>query len=150
MPSDYVTTSSFWRSSVTLRVTHKQNESGRKTKLHRLWNRCSQGKQLLTCHRHGQQRTRSRLQRSRHILIDRKDKKQNKQSSSSAYKLYAANNTPIRTYGVKTLNLEQRRYFRWTFIVAAMKTKFREPTFYVIITFYSTYIKENSSTASEH
>lgn len=50
--------------------------------------------------------------------------KNKKQSTSSAYKLYAANNTPIRTYGEKTLtlNLGLRRCFRWTFIIADVKT----------------------------
>lgn len=36
------------------------------------------------------------------------------------YKLYAANGTEIRTYGVRSLvlDLNLRRAFRWTFIVA--------------------------------
>lgn len=42
----------------------------------------------------------------------------------STYKLYAANNTPIHTYGERTiqLNLGLRRSFVWTFIVADVKT----------------------------
>lgn len=42
----------------------------------------------------------------------------------SEYKLYAANNTPIRTYGEKTmrLNFGLRRDFKWTFVVADVKT----------------------------
>lgn len=40
------------------------------------------------------------------------------------YKLYAANNSPIKTYGNKTirLNFGLRRDFTWTFIVADVKT----------------------------
>ncbi|XP_063635184.1 uncharacterized protein LOC134805925 [Cydia splendana] len=47
-----------------------------------------------------------------------------KNQLSSTYKLYAANDTPIKTYGEKTitLNLGLRRDYRWTFIVAAIKT----------------------------
>lgn len=45
-------------------------------------------------------------------------------STSAKYQLYAANNTPIRTYGERTLelNLGLRRRFRWTFVVADVKT----------------------------
>lgn len=44
--------------------------------------------------------------------------------TTSAYTLYAANNTPINTYGEKTLrlNLGLRRSFLWTFIIADVKT----------------------------
>lgn len=47
-----------------------------------------------------------------------------KPTTSCSYKLYAANNTPIQTYGVKTLtlNLGLRRNYRWTFIIADVKT----------------------------
>lgn len=40
------------------------------------------------------------------------------------YKLYAANNTPIQTYGQRTIRLDLglRRNFIWTFIVADVKT----------------------------
>ncbi|CAG9138302.1 unnamed protein product [Plutella xylostella] len=43
---------------------------------------------------------------------------------NSAYKLYAANDTPINTYGERTprLDLGLRRCFQWTFIVADVKT----------------------------
>lgn len=43
---------------------------------------------------------------------------------TDTYKLFAANNSPIKTYGEKTmeLNLGLRRSFRWTFIVADVKT----------------------------
>lgn len=43
---------------------------------------------------------------------------------TNTYKLFAANNTPIKTYGVRTLilNLGLRRSLRWTFIVADVKT----------------------------
>lgn len=43
---------------------------------------------------------------------------------ASPYNLFAANNTPIKTYGEKTLqlNLGLRRNFKWTFIVADVKT----------------------------
>lgn len=43
---------------------------------------------------------------------------------NSAYKLYAANDTPINTYGERTLRLDLglRRCFQWTFIVADVKT----------------------------
>lgn len=43
---------------------------------------------------------------------------------ASAYTLYAANNTSIKTYGEKTirLNLGLRRSFIWTFVVADVKT----------------------------
>lgn len=39
------------------------------------------------------------------------------------YKLYAANGSEIKTYGVKTLNLDfrLRRPFRWTFVLAEVK-----------------------------
>lgn len=42
----------------------------------------------------------------------------------SAYTLYAANDTPINTYGEKTLklNLGLMRCFKWTFIVADVKS----------------------------
>lgn len=45
-------------------------------------------------------------------------------STASTYKLYAANNTPIKTYGEKTitLSLGLRRDLRWTFVVADVKT----------------------------
>lgn len=44
--------------------------------------------------------------------------------STSSFTLYAANNTPITTYGEKsiTLDLGLRRVFRWTFIIADVKT----------------------------
>lgn len=44
-------------------------------------------------------------------------------SENCDYKLYAANGTEIKTYGVKTLNLDfgLRRQFRWTFIIADVK-----------------------------
>lgn len=47
-----------------------------------------------------------------------------KTKTSSAYTLYAANNTPINTYGEQTLrlNLGFRRSFLWTFIIADVKT----------------------------
>ncbi|XP_047987090.1 uncharacterized protein LOC125226951, partial [Leguminivora glycinivorella] len=47
-----------------------------------------------------------------------------KNQISSTYKLYAANNTPIKTYGDKTitLNLGLRRDLRWTFVIADIKT----------------------------
>lgn len=46
------------------------------------------------------------------------------QAPSSDYCLYAANNTPIRTYGQKTmkLNFGLRRCFQWTFVLADIKT----------------------------
>lgn len=46
-----------------------------------------------------------------------------KNSVCDDYKLYAANGTPIRTYGLHsmTLNLRLRRAFQWTFIVADVK-----------------------------
>lgn len=52
------------------------------------------------------------------VTSERKIKK------SSAYQLYAANNTPIKTYGEKTvrLNLGLRRSFSWNFIIADVKT----------------------------
>lgn len=39
------------------------------------------------------------------------------------YKLYAANGSEIKTYGVKTLNLDfrLRRPFRWSFVLAEVK-----------------------------
>lgn len=50
--------------------------------------------------------------------------KRKQATSSSNFKLFAANNTPISTYGEKTisLNLGLRRDFKWTFIVAEVKT----------------------------
>lgn len=47
-----------------------------------------------------------------------------KMKTSSDYRLYAANNTPIKTYGEKTLklNLGLRRNFSWTFIIADVRT----------------------------
>ena len=47
-----------------------------------------------------------------------------KAKTSSTYRLYAANNTPINTYGERTLrlNLGLRRSFLWKFIVADVKT----------------------------
>lgn len=41
-------------------------------------------------------------------------------ANSSEYTLYAANGTPIKTYGNKTLvlNIKLRRPYRWTFVVA--------------------------------
>lgn len=38
----------------------------------------------------------------------------------SSFTLYAANNSPIKTFGTKNLNvtLGLRRYFKWSFIVA--------------------------------
>ncbi|XP_041973958.1 uncharacterized protein K02A2.6-like [Aricia agestis] len=47
-----------------------------------------------------------------------------KKRTEETYKLYAANNTPIKTYGEETikLNLGLRRSFRWTFVVADIKT----------------------------
>lgn len=44
-------------------------------------------------------------------------------TSTNTYSLYAANGTPIRTYGEKTLylNLGLRRVFKWTFIVADVR-----------------------------
>lgn len=46
-----------------------------------------------------------------------------KNIASDTYKVYAANGTEIKTYGVRTLvlDLNLRRAFRWTFIVAAVK-----------------------------
>lgn len=43
--------------------------------------------------------------------------------SVSDYKLYAANNSEIKTYGVKTLELDLglRRVFRWTFVICEVK-----------------------------
>lgn len=43
---------------------------------------------------------------------------------SNAYQLFAANNSPISTYGEKSLvlNLGLRRQFRWSFIIADVKT----------------------------
>lgn len=43
---------------------------------------------------------------------------------NTQFKLFAANNTPINTYGVKTLqlNLGLRRNYKWTFIMADVKT----------------------------
>lgn len=51
-------------------------------------------------------------------------KNKKKPSLPSNLKLYAANNTPIATYGERTvnLNLGLRRCFKWTFIVADVKT----------------------------
>lgn len=50
--------------------------------------------------------------------------KTRKHNQDSACQLFAANNTPIKTYGEKTLrlNLGLRRSFTWTFIVADVKT----------------------------
>lgn len=50
--------------------------------------------------------------------------KTRKNSRDSALQLFAANNTPIKTYGEKTirLNLGLRRSFTWTFIIADVKT----------------------------
>lgn len=50
--------------------------------------------------------------------------KNRNQTPSNTYKLYAANNTPIRTYGEKTINLNigLRRTYKWTFIVADVQT----------------------------
>lgn len=47
-----------------------------------------------------------------------------KKPTSSAYKLYAANGTPINTYGESNMQLDfgLRRSFRWTFVVADVKT----------------------------
>lgn len=44
-------------------------------------------------------------------------------NSHSEYKLYAANGTEIKTFGLRTLILDfnLRRAFKWTFIVAAVK-----------------------------
>lgn len=44
--------------------------------------------------------------------------------STNTYKLFAANNTPIKTYGERTIevNLGLRRTFKWTFIIADVKT----------------------------
>ncbi|XP_052746959.1 uncharacterized protein LOC112050731 [Bicyclus anynana] len=46
-----------------------------------------------------------------------------KKKTENAYKLFAANNTPIRTYGHKkvTLDLGLRRNFTWTFVIADVK-----------------------------
>lgn len=45
-------------------------------------------------------------------------------NKNNACRLFAANNTPIKTYGEKTvrLNFGLRRSFEWTFIVADVKT----------------------------
>lgn len=47
-----------------------------------------------------------------------------KMTAPSTYRLFAANNTPINTYGEKTLrlNLGLRRSFLWKFVVADVKT----------------------------
>lgn len=47
-----------------------------------------------------------------------------KKLTSSKYNLYAANNTPIKTYGERSMQLDfgLRRCFRWTFVVADVKT----------------------------
>lgn len=49
--------------------------------------------------------------------------KKNRQTPSNRFKLYAANGTEIKTYGVKTLvlTLQLRRSFRWDFVVADVK-----------------------------
>lgn len=49
--------------------------------------------------------------------------KKGKLSESGHYKLYAANGTEIKTYGlhVMELDLKLRRCFRWTFIIADVK-----------------------------
>lgn len=41
-------------------------------------------------------------------------------NTSNDFKLFAANGTPIPTYGIKTLNIDLglRREFRWPFVVA--------------------------------
>lgn len=54
-------------------------------------------------------------------LVPRKlVRSKNKQCKSADYKLYAANNTEIQTFGVFTmeLNLKLRRTFTWTFVIA--------------------------------
>lgn len=50
--------------------------------------------------------------------------KKKRQQSKAPYRLYAANNTPINTYGEKTikLNLGLRRCFQWNFVIADIKT----------------------------
>lgn len=50
--------------------------------------------------------------------------KSRKNNIENACQLFAANNTPIKTYGEKTLRLNfgLRRSFTWTFIVADVKT----------------------------
>lgn len=55
-------------------------------------------------------------------VLAAKHKKNNR--TASAYSLYAANNTPIKTYGQKTirLNFGLRRDFVWSFVVADVKT----------------------------
>ncbi|KAJ0169143.1 hypothetical protein K1T71_015309 [Dendrolimus kikuchii] len=47
----------------------------------------------------------------------------NRQSACEDYRLFAANGTPIETYGLHslTLDLKLRRSFQWTFIVADVK-----------------------------
>lgn len=47
-------------------------------------------------------------------------KKQKLSTSCSDYKLFAANNTQIKTYGTRTfnVNLNLRRPYRWTFVIA--------------------------------
>lgn len=47
-----------------------------------------------------------------------------KGKTASAYRLFAANNTPISTYGEKTLRLDLglRRSFLWNFVIADVKT----------------------------
>lgn len=44
-------------------------------------------------------------------------------SECDSYKLYAANGSPIQTYGTKNLvlKLKLRRPYSWTFILAAVK-----------------------------
>lgn len=47
-----------------------------------------------------------------------------KKCSPTSYKLYAANSSPINTYGEKDLQIDLglRRRFRWSFVVADVKT----------------------------
>lgn len=52
----------------------------------------------------------------------------------SKYRLYAANGTEIKTYGIKTLilDLNLRRPYRWSFIIADVN----QPIYYIIYNIY--------------
>lgn len=57
-------------------------------------------------------------------VLAARNQKYSKPMDNAGYKLYAANGTEIRTYGERTLelNLGLRRSFKWTFVVANVKT----------------------------
>lgn len=57
-------------------------------------------------------------------VLAARNQKYSRPTMNAGYKLYAENGTEIRTYGERTLelNLGLRRSFKWTFVVANVKT----------------------------